>query len=116
MCESLVSHHRQRESDSSSAVEDANAKFYRAFKDRDLKVARRFAQASQRHKRSRPDDLTLHKEILLSNLGFFMQAMSEIWGSGEHIQCIHPAAGCIAGRDNVSPTPYQSDKNLLYIP
>ena len=34
-----------------------------------------------------------------------MQAMSEIWGSGEHVQCIHPAAGCIAGRESVSP-PY----------
>ena len=31
-----------------------------------------------------------------------MQAMSDIWGSGEHVQCIHPAAGCIAGRENVS--------------
>ncbi|CAL5220593.1 g2633 [Coccomyxa viridis] len=55
----------QRESDSRSAIEDANAEFYRAFKSRDLK------------------------------------AMSEIWGTGEHVQCIHPAAGCIAGRDNV---------------
>ena len=30
--------HRQRESDSKSAVEDANAKFYSAFRNRDLKV------------------------------------------------------------------------------
>lgn len=30
--------HRQRESDSKSAVEDANAKFYSAFGNRDLKV------------------------------------------------------------------------------
>ena len=30
------------------------------------------------------------------------QAMSDIWGRGEHVQCIHPAAGCIAGRENVS--------------
>ncbi|CAK0783492.1 hypothetical protein CVIRNUC_006691 [Coccomyxa viridis] len=55
----------QRESDSKSAVEDANAKFYSAFRNRDLK------------------------------------AMSHIWGRGEHVQCIHPAAGCIAGRENV---------------
>jgi ketosteroid isomerase-like protein len=27
--------------------------------------------------------------------------MSSIWGSGEHVQCIHPAAGCIAGRTSV---------------
>ena len=30
--------HRQRETDSKSAVEDANAKFYSAFRNRDLKV------------------------------------------------------------------------------
>lgn len=28
-------------------------------------------------------------------------AMSQIWGSGEHVQCIHPAAECIAGRNDV---------------
>lgn len=94
--------YRQRESDSRSAVEDANAKFYRAFKNRDLKVGRLFAGASQQHKYSRPCILTSHKETPLSNLRCSLQAMSEIWGSGEHVQCIHPAAGCIAGRDNVS--------------
>ena len=31
-----------------------------------------------------------------------VQAMSDVWGRGEHVQCIHPAAGCIAGRENVS--------------
>ena len=28
-------------------------------------------------------------------------AMSEVWGKGEHVQCIHPLAGCIAGRQAV---------------
>ncbi len=28
-------------------------------------------------------------------------AMSQIWGSGDHVQCIHPAAECIAGRQDV---------------
>ena len=32
--------YRQRESDCKSAVEDANARFYRAFKNKDLKVSR----------------------------------------------------------------------------
>ncbi|EIE18660.1 hypothetical protein COCSUDRAFT_59969 [Coccomyxa subellipsoidea C-169] len=30
-----------------------------------------------------------------------LQAMNDIWGQGEHVQCIHPAAACIAGRQNV---------------
>jgi len=30
-----------------------------------------------------------------------LKDMSAIWGKGEHIQCIHPVAGCIAGRQNV---------------
>ena len=28
-------------------------------------------------------------------------AMSKIWGTGEHVQCIHPVANCIAGREDV---------------
>lgn len=28
-------------------------------------------------------------------------AMSQIWGTGQHVQCIHPAAECIAGREDV---------------
>lgn len=28
-------------------------------------------------------------------------AMSKIWGNGEQVQCIHPAAECIAGREDV---------------
>lgn len=27
--------------------------------------------------------------------------MSRIWGKGEHVQCIHPAAGCISGHEDV---------------
>ena len=27
--------------------------------------------------------------------------MAAIWGKGEHVQCIHPAAGCIVGRTSV---------------
>eukprot|EP00884_Botryococcus_braunii_P005402 jgi/Botrbrau1/14863/Bobra.0326s0009.1 len=27
--------------------------------------------------------------------------MSEIWGSGEHVQCIHPGSACLAGRKEV---------------
>lgn len=30
-----------------------------------------------------------------------LSAMSSVWGTGEHVQCIHPAAGCIAGRASV---------------
>lgn len=30
------------------------------------------------------------------------QAMAAVWGVGEHIQCIHPVSGVIAGRDDVS--------------
>lgn len=27
--------------------------------------------------------------------------MDAIWGSGDHVQCIHPMAGCICGRQDV---------------
>ncbi|EFN58975.1 hypothetical protein CHLNCDRAFT_137591 [Chlorella variabilis] len=30
-----------------------------------------------------------------------LAAMSEVWGKGEHVQCIHPLCGCIAGRQAV---------------
>jgi len=30
-----------------------------------------------------------------------LKAMSEIWGTGEHIQCVHPGSACIAGRTSV---------------
>jgi len=30
-----------------------------------------------------------------------LKAMSEIWGQGNHVQCVHPSAGCIAGREEV---------------
>lgn len=30
-----------------------------------------------------------------------IQAMSDIWGHGDHVQCIHPAAECIEGREDV---------------
>jgi len=30
-----------------------------------------------------------------------LKDMSAIWGAGAHVQCIHPAAGCIAGRQSV---------------
>ncbi|PSC68639.1 F-box SKIP8 [Micractinium conductrix] len=30
-----------------------------------------------------------------------LAAMSEVWGSGEHVQCIHPLSGCVAGRKAV---------------
>ena len=30
-----------------------------------------------------------------------LAAMSEVWGKGEHVQCIHPLSGCIAGRQAV---------------
>ncbi|KAF8072408.1 pip [Scenedesmus sp. PABB004] len=30
-----------------------------------------------------------------------MKEMQTVWGSGEHVQCIHPGAACIAGRDLV---------------
>ena len=33
------------------------------------------------------------------------QDMCSVWGSGEHVQCIHPMAGCIAGRQDVRPVP-----------
>lgn len=33
---------------------------------------------------------------------YFVQAMGEIWGHGEHVQCTHPMAGCIAGREEVT--------------
>lgn len=28
--------------------------------------------------------------------------MGEIWGAGDHVQCVHPLAGCIAGREEVT--------------
>ena len=31
-----------------------------------------------------------------------LAAMADIWGAGEHVQCVHPGAGCIAGRQAVS--------------
>ena len=30
-----------------------------------------------------------------------LQAMNEIWGHGNHVQCMHPAAECIEGREDV---------------
>ena len=30
-----------------------------------------------------------------------LRDMGEAWGKGEHVQCIHPLAGCIAGRGAV---------------
>ena len=36
---------------------------------------------------------------------FFWQDMSAVWGNGEHVQCIHPMAGCIAGRQDVRHSP-----------
>lgn len=30
-----------------------------------------------------------------------LQAMSDVWGHGDHIQCMHPAANCIEGREDV---------------
>mmetsp|Transcript_16050 Transcript_16050/g.40784 ORF Transcript_16050/g.40784 Transcript_16050/m.40784 type:complete len:212 (+) Transcript_16050:192-827(+) len=30
-----------------------------------------------------------------------VEAMGEIWGHGDHVQCVHPMAGCIAGREEV---------------
>lgn len=30
-----------------------------------------------------------------------MQAMDEVWGEGDQVQVIHPAAACIAGRELV---------------
>lgn len=56
---------RRRRKDSASAVEEANEKFYEAFRRGDL------------------------------------GSMAEIWGRGSHVQCIHPAAECISGRDSV---------------
>ena len=29
------------------------------------------------------------------------QEMEQLWGTGDHVQCIHPLAGCIAGRVDV---------------
>ncbi len=31
-----------------------------------------------------------------------LKAMTAVWGTGDHVQCIHPLAGCIAGRQAVS--------------
>lgn len=31
-----------------------------------------------------------------------LRDMAAVWGKGEHVQCVHPGAGCIAGRDAVS--------------
>lgn len=30
-----------------------------------------------------------------------LKAMANIWGEGDHVQCIHPVASCIAGRADV---------------
>ena len=30
-----------------------------------------------------------------------LDAMAVVWGKGAHVQCIHPAAECIAGREDV---------------
>ncbi|KAL0049882.1 hypothetical protein WJX82_011628 [Trebouxia sp. C0006] len=30
-----------------------------------------------------------------------LQAMKEIWGNGDQVQCLHPAANCIEGREDV---------------
>ncbi len=30
-----------------------------------------------------------------------VQAMATIWGEGDHVQCIHPVSGVIAGREDV---------------
>lgn len=51
--------------DARAVVEEANERFYSAFRNGDY------------------------------------VAMSRIWGNGEHVQCIHPVAECIAGREDV---------------
>lgn len=55
----------RRRQDNRLAVEEANEKFYQAFRTGNLLL------------------------------------MSQIWGTGAHIQCIHPAAECIANREQV---------------
>lgn len=30
-----------------------------------------------------------------------MSAMREVWGRGQHVQCLHPGAACIAGSEQV---------------
>ena len=31
-----------------------------------------------------------------------LAAMQQIWGHGQHVQCIHPVSNCLAGREDVS--------------
>ena len=56
---------QRRRQDARAVVEEANERFYQAFRNGDY------------------------------------VAMNRIWGTGEHVQCIHPAADCIAGREDV---------------
>lgn len=55
----------RKRQDARAVVEEANERFYNAFRNGDY------------------------------------AAMSRIWGTGEHVQCIHPMAECIAGREDV---------------
>lgn len=55
----------RRRQDCRAVLEEANERFYSAFRDGDY------------------------------------VAMSKIWGTGDHVQCIHPVANCIAGREDV---------------
>ena len=43
-----------------------------------------------------------------------MQAMEEVWGEGEHVQCVHPVSLCVAGRENVRNPPLPIYNSILY--
>jgi hypothetical protein len=81
-------------------VEDANRRFYDAFRRADLKVRCFNAGIIP----------CVHCSLHASTLRAWLwrQAMNDVWGQGQHVQCIHPAAGCIAGRDNVRSPSHQN--------
>lgn len=99
-------HDRRRQSDSRSMVEEANRRFYDAFQRNDFKVRASHPLIKCLERIS----LAAFGDKLCTCLLFFLtgcniwQAMNDIWGEGEQVQCIHPAAACIAGRQNVRET------------
>ena len=42
-------------------------------------------------------------QVAYQALCWLPQAMEEVWGEGEHVQCVHPVSLCVAGRENVRP-------------
>jgi hypothetical protein len=83
-------------------IRELSASLERAIDDEEYEVA---ASIRDRIARRRQDCRAVLEEANERFYSAFRNgdyvAMSKIWGTGEHVQCIHPVANCIAGREDV---------------